>query len=159
MEMADVPRAAEIHVFGWRSAYRGIVSDEWLFNNRLVAFSMNRMDLGLRNGSETENYVFDDGIIKAILSVSPCRDEDRPHSFELCGIYVEPFFQGYGIGSMLVEYCDKLAVERGYKEISLWAYEGNYRARMFYEKRGYTYESTLFPEHWHAAGVRYVKGV
>ena len=28
MEISDIPRVAEIHVFGWRSAFRGIISDE-----------------------------------------------------------------------------------------------------------------------------------
>jgi hypothetical protein len=38
MEMADVPRVAEIHVFGWRSAYRGfrlIWANAFLRNQQL----------------------------------------------------------------------------------------------------------------------------
>jgi len=32
----DANRIAEIHVFGWRCAYRGIVSDEYLFGKASV---------------------------------------------------------------------------------------------------------------------------
>jgi len=41
---ADVPRVAEIHVFGWRSTYRGTVSDAYLFTQMLVPESMKRFD-------------------------------------------------------------------------------------------------------------------
>lgn len=44
MKLSDVPRVAEIHVFGWRSTYREIVSDEFLFNKMLVSKRMAYFD-------------------------------------------------------------------------------------------------------------------
>jgi len=32
----DLPRIAEIHISGWRFAYKGILSDIELFKNRIV---------------------------------------------------------------------------------------------------------------------------
>jgi len=157
MGLTDIPRKAEIHVFGWRSAYRGIISDEFLFTKMLVSKQIERFTEFL-NSKDTDNYVFDDGIIKAILTISPCRDTDKPDAFELCGIYVDPFFKGQGIGTALTLHTEKIAAERGYKEICLWTFEKNTPARAFYEKLGYSSDgATMIVESCDAVGVRYAK--
>jgi len=156
MESADIPRAAEIHVFGWRSAYRGIVSDEFLFKDFTVAKRMEKFAEYLAKGEET--YVFDDGILKAFLTVGFSRDEDKPDSFNLSGLYVDPLMQGQGIGSILVDHFEKIAVERGFNDVYLWAFEENKSARTFYEKHGYTPDGVtkiLQPHGW--KGIRYSK--
>jgi len=163
MQLSDVPRAAEIHVFGWRCAYRGIVPDEHLFNVMSVAKRSERFEAILRDQkgsgwSTGESYVYDDGIIKGILSIGPCRDEDKQSAFELGGIYIDPCLQGQGIGTALALYCEKAAVRRGYTEICLWTFEKNAAARAFYEKLGYIPDgATQTVEPYGAVGVRYHK--
>jgi len=157
IQISDVPRAAEIHVFGWRGAYRGIVSDEFLFNKMIVAKQLEIFKNAVLNHTE-ETYVFDDGIIKAILTIGVCRDADKVKSFELWGIYVEPFMKRQGIGSKLVEYCEKMAVERGFNEVCLWVFEKNVDTRMFYEKFGYRPDgSKKYIEFLAATEIRYSK--
>ena len=163
MQISDIPRVAEIHVFGWRCAYRGIVSDEHLFNTLLVSKRMERwterLEENLRN-NDYENYVFDDGIIKAFLGIGPCRDIDKPEAFELGGIYVDPCMQGQGIGTALVAYCENIAAERGYHEVCIWTFEKNAPARAFYEKQGYVLDGvTQIVEPYEAVGVRYCKRI
>ena len=159
MQLSDVPRVAEIHVFGWRCAYRGIVSDEHLFNTLLVSKRMERFEESLRI-NDYENYVYDDGIIKAFLTVGPCRDEDRPEAFELWGIYVDPCMQGQGIGTALVAYGENIAARHGYNEICIWTFEKNAPARAFYEKHGYAPDgATQIVEPYGAGGVRYHKNI
>ncbi|MDR2649274.1 MAG: GNAT family N-acetyltransferase [Clostridiales bacterium] len=136
MELSDVPRVAEIHVFGWRNAYRGIVSDDHLFNKMLVSKRIDVFRNAITN-KLTEDYVLDDGIIKAMLTIGSCRDEDKPCSFELWGIYVEPLMKRQGIGSSMVKYCDEKAIERGFGEVCLWVLEKNINSRLFYKKLGY----------------------
>ena len=158
MALADVPRVAEIHVFGWRTAFRGIVSDEILFGKRSVAGSMQRFKETLGSGEYGETYVFDDGLIKAFMTIGVCRDEDKQNAFELGGIYVEPLMKRQGIGASLVEFCEKIATERGYKEICLWVLEGNYNSQRFYEKMGFAADGTRkFLENIQATATRYVK--
>jgi len=161
MELPDVSRVAEIHVFGWRSAFRGIISDEHLFNKMAVTRSLERFENALKDNIG-ETYVFDDtdGIIKAFMTICPCRDEDKVGAFELGGLYVEPLMKGQGIGSKLVEYCEKRAIERGYKEVCLWTLEKNVKSRKFYEKKGYSPEGTnQFWEPLKADLVRYCKAL
>ena len=112
MQASDIPRVAEIHVFGWRCAYRGIISDEHLFNNVLVSTRIERWMARFTTpveSDDSEKYVYDDGIIKAFLTISPCKDEDKPDAFELGAIYVDPCMQGQGVGKALVAYCAQVA--------------------------------------------------
>ena len=159
MQLPDVPRVAEIHVFGWRAAYRGIVTDEFLFNEMLVSKRISVFDNSVHNNTE-ETYVFDDGIIRSFLTIGTCRDSDKPDCFELWGIYVDPFMQRQGIGSKMVRFCEERAVERGFKAICLWVLEGNKNARGFYEKLGYLPDgSGKFIELFGAAEIRYSKNL
>ena len=155
--ISDISRAAEIHVFAWRSAYRGIISDEYLFKTRSVAGSLKRFEDTVRDGTP-ETYVYDDGIVKAFLTIGICRNEDKPNAFELGAIYVDPFMQGQGIGRQLAEFCEKQAVERGFNEICLWVLKENWQSRGFYEKMGYVADgSEEFLERLSAWQVRYTR--
>ena len=159
MKLSDVPRIAEIHVYGWRNAYRGIVSDDHLFNKMLVSDRIKRFEQAFSNDI-TETYVFDDGIIKAFLTIGVCRDEDKADSFEIWGVYVDPFMQRQGIGRKLVEYCEKQAVERGFNEICLWVLSENLASRTFYERMGYLPDGAeKLLEHLAVLEVRYTKKI
>ena len=159
MQLSDVPRVAEIHVFGWRCAYRGFIDDQHLFCNMLVAKRIERFTEYLNDAANTnENYVYDDGIVKAFLTIGPSRDEDKPAAFELCGLYVDPCMKGQGIGTALAQYCEEIAAKRGYSEIFLWTFEQNAPTRAFYEKLGYVLDgATQIVEPVGAVGVRYHK--
>ena len=159
MTLSDVPRVAEIHVFGWRSAYRGFISDDFLFNKMLVSKRINAFDNAVRNNAE-ESYVYDDGIIKAILTICGCRDKDKSEAFELWGIYVDPFLKRQGICFKMVEYCEKRALERGFKEVCLWVFERNTDANAFYEKLGYLPDnSSKYIEFLNATEIRLSKSL
>jgi len=75
---------------------------------------------------------------KAMLTMCACKDDDKHESFELLAIYVDPFFQKQGIGASFVEFCEQKAVEYRYREVCIWAFEANTKARAFYEKMGYS---------------------
>jgi len=157
MTISDIARVAEIDVFAWRSSYRGIFSDNFLFNEMLVAkrieFFANRLD-----SSAAEGYVYDDGIIKGYLMIGPCEDKDEISSFEVWGLYIDPFMQRQGIGEALMNFCEEKARQRGYSKICLWTLEKNAVGRAFYESRGYAADgSRKFLEDIGAYQVRYSK--
>jgi len=158
MKKEDMPRCAEINVFGWRSTCRGIVSDEILFNRMSVSSTIAQLEDYLKKNDNTENYVFDDGIVKAFMSIGVCRDEDKPNAFELWGIYVEPLMEIQGIGFVMVNFFEKRAIEQGYGEICLWILEKNRDLRYFYEKLGFYADGTSkFLENLNVMEVRYTK--
>ncbi len=159
IKSSDIPRVAEIQVFGWRCAYRNIVSDDFLFNKMLVSTRMDHFDHAIRSNSE-ESYVFDDGTIKAFLTIGACRDPDKTDAFELWGLYVDPFMKRQGIGAKMVQFYEEKAAERGFKEICLWVLEKNKGAREFYEKSGYLPDGTSkWIDALAAAEIRYRKNI
>ena len=68
-------------------------------------------------------YVFDDGLIRGFLQMNDT---------EICKLYVDPFFQGKGIGNVIIEY----AVNELHANY-LWALEKNVRAISFYQRHGF----------------------
>ena len=157
MELPDINRVAEIHVFGWRSAYRAFISDDFLFNKITVSKSMRNFENAISHNAQ-ESYAYDDGILKAFMTIGTCRDADKTESFELWGIYVDPYMQRQGIGSKMITFCETKATERGYADICLWVFEKNQNARLFYEKFGYRPDGTRKDiEFLAATEMRYIK--
>jgi len=132
MTNADIPRIAEIHIFGQRQAYKNHVPDDILFGKMTVAKRIQYFD-----SNAFEGYVYDTGIIKAFTTMGPCQDADKPHSFELLRIFVDPFMQGQGIGQKMADHFEQRAAMKGYTDLCIWALECNTSAAAFYEKLGY----------------------
>ena len=155
---SDSARIAEIHIFGWRSAYRGIVSDEYLFTEILVS---ERIESFIQNNESEihEIYVYEEeGIIKGFMKIGNCRNEDKVKAFELWGMYIEPLMKNQGIGRKLLSYCEDIAKTRGKNENVLWVFKDNIEARGFYEKMGYrTDGKEELMEKFNALEVRYIK--
>jgi len=127
----DIPRIAEIIVFGKRVAYRPI------FKNDVISF--NEIQVVSLAGEYQKNpallndmLVYDDGIVKGVISGSLVED-----SVEISEFYVEPFFKGNGIGRELIEQVILQAKESGKRRIFLWVLKDNLTARKFYEANGF----------------------
>ena len=130
--MQDVPRIAEIIVFGKRVAYRPI------FNNDDVSFNelqvLNIFEEYRNNPTLVDNMlVYDDGIVKGVIN-RVIMDDD----VEICEFYVEPFFKGNGIGKKLIQQVILEARTSKKEKIFLWVIEDNLSARKFYENNGFS---------------------
>lgn len=138
---ADGNRMAEINVTGWRYAYRNLITDEFLFKTLDIVKRAEFFSKIAGERHQNTTYVFEeDGIVKGFMTIGPCRDEDRKTSFELWGLYVEPFMTRSGTGSLLIRFCEQKARELGYSEVLVWVLEGNAIGINFYEKMGYSLE-------------------
>ena len=129
--MQDIPRIAEIIIFGKRVAYRPI------FRNDLVSFNELRVidiiEDYRKNPSLIENMiVYDDGIIKGILNRNFVDD-----TVEFSEFYIEPFFKRQGIGTELIQHAIFEAKRDHKKKIFLWVIQDNVSARKFYEANGF----------------------
>ena len=121
--MQDVPRIAEIIVFGKRVAYRPI------FNNDVVSFNelqvINLVEKYRNNPQAVDNmFVYDDRIYK-------------DDTVEICEFYVEPFFKGNGIGKELIQQVISEARMSKKNKVFLWVIADNLSARRFYENNGF----------------------
>lgn len=135
-EIKDASRLAEILIFAKRTAYRQI------FNNDNVSFNeMQVLDLALdfrdKESELDDLYVYDDGIVKGLIKWGYSNMKDSGNSIEIFQLYVDTFFQGQGIGSILMKDCIEHAKRKSIKKIFLWVLEKNHNARKIYEKHGF----------------------
>ena len=118
----DLSRVAEIYVFNNRINFFPIFKDESFSFGELQVVSL--VDHYFKKEEILKNIdVFDDGLIKGFIQMN---------GTEICKLYVDPFFQGEGIGNDLIEY-----VIKEYRGDHLWALEKNVRAISFYERHGF----------------------
>lgn len=135
----DAERLAEIHIAGWRAAYRGIVADEFLFGKLNVCRRAGNLRKELAEGP-AEHYVAERaGTAAAFMAIGGPRDADKAEAdcLELWAIYVEPALKRSGLGGELAAFFEAEAARRGKKEAYLWVLEDNAAGRAFYEKLGY----------------------
>jgi ribosomal protein S18 acetylase RimI-like enzyme len=159
-DIDDSSRIADIQIFGWRNAYRGIIDDEILFKRLNIEKKSQMIKNVLEEGKE-EWFVYEDnGIIKGMMILGKSRDGDKKDAFELWAIYVDPFMMRNGIGKTMIEYCEEIGQKRGYKENILWVLEENNIGRKFYEKNGYKKDgSKKTIEKFNAVEIRYCKKI
>lgn len=138
-EVRDAERLAEMHIGGWRHAYRGIIADTFLFGKLDVCRRAGNIRKEIEQGPG-EHYVAErGGVAAAFMVIGPSRDEDKRGggNFELWAIYAEPALKRSGLGGELLAFCELEAARRGMREVSLWVLERNAAGRAFYEKHGY----------------------
>ena len=133
----DSSRIADIQVFGWRNAYRGIVDDIILFKKLNIEKKSNAIRESIENNKEEILVFEEDEIVKAMMIIGKSRDDDMPGAFELWCIYVDPMMMRSGIGSKMLAYCEREAKSRDISTNTLWVLSRNAIGRSFYEKNGY----------------------
>ena len=139
----DNCRLAEIHVFGWRCAYKEFIPMEYLINKMTVKFREDRWykiltEIDDRNVA----YVYEEGnIIKGFMTIGDCRDDDKNiKAFELWSLYIDPLFQRHHIGTKMVDFCIAEARNKDRQEIIVWVLEKNKNAINFYNKKGFQFD-------------------
>lgn len=123
----DISRIAEILIFTKRTTYRSIFkNDNVSFNEMQVLKEIEK----LSQPSALDNiYVYDDGIVKATVKIEDVGEKTKVSEF-----FVDPFFQGEGIGTKILNN----VIEKS-KEVFLYVLDKNEKAIRFYVKMGFKY--------------------
>jgi ribosomal protein S18 acetylase RimI-like enzyme len=78
----------------------------------------------------------------------------HPHIPDIQSLRVFPAFHGMGIGSRLLEACERVVRERGFDRVSLAVGTENVRARALYERIGYAPIGEVYTDTWHFVDAR-----
>ncbi len=129
----DVSRIVEILVFSKRKNYRCIFNDDIGSFVELQVYPL--IKTYLEHQELLENiFVYDDEFVKGLISID---------GTEIKELYVDPFFEGKGIGGELLDF----AVSKNNCQ-ELWVLDKNEKAKRFYCKHGFfeTGQSRDVPE-------------
>ena len=101
---------------------------------------MNLYDEDLRQDSlDIHMGVFEKDILIGCILTSPLEN----NVLKMRQVAIDNEFQGKGVGSRLVKFCEEFAIKKGYKVITMHARK---TAIPFYIKLGYTIEGDEFTE-------------
>ena len=158
----DSKRIAEIEVSSSRLAYKNIVPDECLFKDLSVESRTPVYEYWIGE-KRFELYVYEDtdtGLIRAMMGIGKCEDEDKDNAFELHFIYVDPDYVRMGIGYQLLQFFEQKGKDRGFSEFVIWVLEENQLGINFYTKNNYSPDGKdkIF-KRWNKREIRYVKSI
>jgi GNAT superfamily N-acetyltransferase len=144
--LADAEGIARVHTRSWQSAYRGIVSDDYLdalaWEKRFEMWS-GRLSSPEPTASNLFVATDVDGPVSGFATIGPVRDDDLMSRdfFELYAIYVDPESWSRGVGKSLLD-AAMASVPSDIAGVSLWALTANDRGRRFYQRQGFEHDGT-----------------
>lgn len=145
MESIDIRRAktgdekilAYIQTESWKSAFRGILSDDDLEKLTDMTRVTEMYERTLRDYPE-HGYILSIGQKPHCIAYwGASRENDMADFAELICIHSLPDNRRQGYGSMMMAHILNEIKNAGFKKVMLWVFEDNLPARDFYEKSGF----------------------
>lgn len=137
MHASDADAVALLHATSWRSAYRGVFSDDYL-DQEADAERRQAWQARLQSGTDTGwGLVAEDsaGQLLGFAYVMPAHDPVWGDYVD--NLHVSPGLKGGGIGRRLMQgVADRLRRDGSTLPLYLWVLDVNTAARGFYERLG-----------------------
>jgi GNAT superfamily N-acetyltransferase len=154
---ADAYEVALVQLRSWRSAYRGLIAQDFL-DGLAPEFFADRYTFGRVGLRMPSTLVAVDGAtILGLATTGLCRDGGFPNFGELMAIYVDPAHLRRGVGSSLLAAARERLRVVGVAGALLWVLHGNTAARKFYERDGWRFDGTCRTTTFGDSPVRQVR--
>ncbi|HEY4913865.1 MAG TPA: GNAT family N-acetyltransferase [Candidatus Dormibacteraeota bacterium] len=137
-EREDSAAIARVHVASWRTAYRGLLPDDFLASLSEEHYT-DRWTRVIGEGSSRVFVVEEDGEIVGFASCGRERAGEGSFAGELYAIYVLDSAQRHGQGRELVRAAAGALKEMKLTDMIVWVLRDNAPARRFYERLGGIY--------------------
>lgn len=132
--IADVPSIARVTVDTWKTAYRGIINDDYLDN-----LSYAEREDGWRQFPFDNSFVYaaEDrtGKMVGFAAGGPERESNPTYRGELYAIYVLHDYQHKGVGGSLIRAAMQRFERSGIHSVLLWVLSAS-PYRRFYQRHG-----------------------
>jgi ribosomal protein S18 acetylase RimI-like enzyme len=135
----DAEAIAAVHVRSWEAAYRGLVPEAWFAERTLQRRTDMWREL-LRAGENTRVFVAcrNGNLVGFCGAATPSRDQDvGERTSEIAALYVDPDHWRAGAGRALVATTLHDLAGCLWRDVTLWVFEANDRARDFYVDMGF----------------------
>jgi len=131
-----LPQVAEFLAACWKSAYAGIIDQEWLDSSgpsERISSLMRRVE----KGDSFALTAIDDGRIVGAAVFGESTINGYEDDGEVTAIYLDRSRIGTGLGAMLLQAAEERLIGSGRENLVLDVLAANERAISFYRKRGY----------------------
>ncbi|MCK9444400.1 MAG: GNAT family N-acetyltransferase [Tissierellaceae bacterium] len=156
----DAESLANIIVESWKSAYSNVIPKD-----EITKFlDKQRRQRQFERFIEDEEIVligFYDEIPFGLVFANKDNDEQLKECGSIYSIYLLEEYWGKGLATKLMDVVINILKEEGCKQVSLWVYEVNTRARRFYEKCGFIFDGNKKHSHFSNKPIelRYIKQI
>ncbi|MGJ3244951.1 MAG: N-acetyltransferase family protein [Elainellaceae cyanobacterium] len=140
---SDAPAIARVHVETWKTAYRCILSDEFLDTlsyERRARFWRQLLDPSNPRPLPSRHFVYVVGHpteqVIGFASGGSERDRHPVYRGELGGIYILEHYQHHGLGKKLVGAIARRLLTYDIQTMLVWVLADNRPARQFYQALG-----------------------
>lgn len=145
----DLPDVVDIQINGWKTAYKGIIDDEFLSSmNKEKQIERRKQDyqkgyfiVALQNNQIVGFSRYDNNAVS---------EDSEGFDSEIIALYVKPEIKGMGIGTQMINYIKNDLKQKGNKKMIIWCLKENHPSRHFYEKMG----GSLVNEHYITFGEK-----
>ena len=125
---------AQVHVRSWRAAYWDLLDRSMLLRMEPETRAR-RYNFALRSPRRPQTLVAEQaGAVLGFATTAPSRDPDVPGWGELNALYVDPDWQGSGVGRALIAAAREHLKTQGFQDAVLWVLKGNSKAEAFYRR-------------------------
>nr|WP_298413289.1 GNAT family N-acetyltransferase [uncultured Halomonas sp.] len=137
----DARAIADIHVEAWRTAYRSIVSNDYLDTLSVDEKASVWREAITRGVPQLLVARVENAIVGWIAS-GACRDEGaKDDEGEIWALYVKPACWSKGVGRQLWCQAREYLIAQGCKTVRLWVLADNAQAIGFYQAMGFACQS------------------
>lgn len=145
--MVDAVGIAEVHVASWRAGYRRLMPDSVL-DNLSVSHHAQMWRQIIAEQKFQLLLAEIDGNVVGLINFGSARDPDALPGLtgEILAIYVDPQCWQQGIGRGLLQAALSELKSAGFNELTLWVLDSNLRARVFYERAGFSIDGATHSE-------------
>lgn len=132
----DIPSVVDIQINGWKTAYRGIIDDDYLD-------TMNRDEIIARRKKGYKQNCFMVAELKKevagfcwYVDNNSFTPNEMDIDCELIALYVRPDLKQKGIGTKLFQFVTNEFQNTNRTKMVVWCLKNNEPAKMFYTKMG-----------------------
>lgn len=129
----DLNAISHVYEASWKSAYRGIVPQEYLDH-----IPEGQWCEALRAPGRHSLILLDGDHVVGTSSYSRSRAAATPELGEIISLYLLPAYWGKGYGGELLRATVNRLAALGFSDLFLWVLEENQLARRCYERNGFT---------------------
>jgi GNAT superfamily N-acetyltransferase len=133
------------HIACWRCAYKGIIPDAYFTKMESeIAERTKQLRKALTDQEDTYHFYYaeSEGQMVGRLIFGKSRDNDKLDAGEILAIYLLEEYWGKGYGQQMMDFALGELKSMGYREVIIWVFKENYRARRFYEKINFVFDGT-----------------